>query len=86
MIFVIFLTLFDNYILWIALSETDRSTLAELQYRLLIFPSDAVSHQLASLTFGVVLGQTQEVWGDGDFLDVGQHEASLTIQNYWHWI
>ena len=73
-----------NYMLWIALSETDRSTLAELQYRLLIFPSDAVSPQLVSLTLGVVLGQTQEVWGDGDFLDVGEHEASLTSQSYWH--
>ena len=68
------------------MSETDRSTLAELQYRLLIFSSDAVSPQLARLTFGLVLGQTQEVWADGDLLDVGKHEASLTSQSYWHWI
>ena len=61
MIFVIFLTLFDNYILWIAVSETDRSTLAELQYRLLIFSSDAVGLQLVSLTLGDGLSQGQEV-------------------------
>ena len=61
MIFVIFLTLFDNYILWIAVSETDRSTLAELQYRLLIFPSYAVGLQLVSLTLGDGLSQGQEV-------------------------
>ena len=47
--------------LWIAVSETDRSTLAELQYRLLIFASDTVSSQLVSLTLGDVLGQGQEV-------------------------
>ena len=61
MIFVIFLTLFDNYILWIAVSETDRSTLAELQYRLLIFASDAVSSKLVILTMGDGLGQIQIV-------------------------
>ena len=55
------LSIIMNYMLWIAVSETDRSTLAELQYRLLIFFSDAVSLQLVRLTFGVVLGQTQEV-------------------------
>ena len=43
------------------MSETDRSTLAELQYRLLIFPSDAVGLQLFSLTLGDVLPQGQEV-------------------------
>ena len=50
-----------NYMLWIALSETDRSTLAELQYRLLIFPSDAVCHQLVSLTLCDGLGKGKEV-------------------------
>ena len=55
------LSIIMNYMLWIAVSETDRSTLAERQYRLLIFFSDAVSLQLVRLTFGVVLGQTQEV-------------------------
>ena len=70
--------------LWIAVSETDRSTLAELQYRLLIFASDTVSSQLVSLTLGDVLGQCQECGADRYFLDVGQHEASLAGQRYWH--
>ena len=66
--------------------ETDRSTLAELQCCLLIFASDAVSPQQVSLALSDVLGQTQEVRADSDPLDVGQHEASLTSQSYWHWI
>ena len=70
--------------LWIAVFETDRSTLAELQYRLLIFASDTVSSQLVSLTLGDVLGQCQELGANGDLLDVGQHKASLTGQSYWH--
>ena len=47
--------------LWIAVFETDRSTLAELHNRLLIFSSDAVGLQLVSLTLGNGLGQGQEV-------------------------
>ena len=74
----------SNYMLWIAVFETDRSTLAELQYRLLIFASDAVSSKLVILTMGDGLVQIQIVWGDGDLLDVGQHEASLAGQSYWH--
>ena len=50
-----------NYIVRIAVSETDRSTLAELQYCLLIFASDAVAAELLGLALGDVLGQTQEV-------------------------
>ena len=72
------------YILWIAVSQTDRSTVAELQYLLLIFASDAVYPQLLSLALSDVLIQTQEVRADSDPLDVGQHEASLAGQNYWH--
>ena len=63
------------------MSETDRSTLAELQYCLLIFGSDAVRPELVSLALGDVLGQAQEV---GGLLDVGQHEAALASQSYWH--
>ena len=74
----------ENYMLCIAVFETDRSTLAELQYRLLIFSSDAVSFHLVSLTLSDVLGQTEEVGADGDLLDVGQHEASIAGQSYWH--
>ena len=66
------------------MSEADRSTLAELQYCLLIFPSDAVGPELVSLALGDVLGQTQEVGAHGDLLDVGQHEAALAMQGYWH--
>ena len=66
------------------MSEADRSTLAELQYCLLIFASDAVALQLLSLALGDVLGQTQEVGAHGDLLDVGQHEAALASQSYWH--
>ena len=51
----------SNYMLWIAVFETDRSTLAELQCCLLIFASDAVSSELVSLTLGDVLPQGQEV-------------------------
>ena len=64
--------------------ETDRSTVAELQYCLLIFASDAVTLQLLSLTLGDVLSQTQEVGAHGDLLDVGQHKAALASQGYWH--
>ena len=78
--------MFKIYILWIAVSQTDRSTVAELQYFLLIFASDAVYPQLLSRALSDVLGQTQEVRADSDPLDVGQHEASLTSQSYWHWI
>ena len=70
--------------LWIAVSETDRSTLAELQCCLLIFASDAVSPQQVSLALSDVLIQAQEVGADVDLLDVGQHEASLAGQSYWH--
>ena len=66
------------------MSEADRSTLAELQYCLLIFASDAVGPQLVSLALGDVLGQAQEVGAHGDLLDVGQHEAALASQSYWH--
>ena len=66
------------------MSEADRSTLAELQYCLLIFASDAVALQLVSLAVGNVLVQTQEVGAHGDLLDVGQHKAALAIQGYWH--
>ena len=76
--------MFKIYILWIAVSQTDRSTVAELQYFLLIFASDAVYPQLLSLALSDVLIQTQEVRADSDPLDVGQHEASLAGQNYWH--
>ena len=76
----------SNYMLWIAVFETDRSTLAELHNRLLIFSSDGVGFHLVSLALGDVLGQTQEVGADGDLLDVGQHEASIAGQSYWHWI
>ena len=55
------LSIIMNYMLWIAVSETDRSTLAELQYRLLIFASDAVSSKLVILTMGDGLGQIQIV-------------------------
>ena len=72
------------YISWIAVSQTDRSTVAELQYRLLIFASDAVYPQQVSLALSDVLIQAQEVGADGDPLDVGQHEASLAGQNYGH--
>ena len=70
--------------LWIVVSEADRSTVADLQYRLLIFVSDAVSSQLVSLTLGHVQWQTQEVRADGHLLDVGHHEASLASQGYWY--
>ena len=66
------------------MSEADRSTLAELQYCLLIFASDAVASQLVSLALGDVLGQAQEVGAHGDLLDVGQHEAALASQSYCH--
>ena len=66
------------------MSEADRSTLAELQYCLLIFASDAVHPELASLALGDVLGQAQEVGAHGDLLDAGQHEAPLAGQSYWH--
>ena len=72
------------YILWIAVSQTDRSTVAELQYFLLIFASDAVYPEQVSLTLSDVLIQAQEVGADVDLLDVGQHEASLAGQSYWH--
>ena len=51
----------EKYIFRIAMTEADRSTLAELQYRLLVFPSDAVSPQLVSLALGFVLAQTEEL-------------------------
>ena len=66
------------------MSEADRSTLAELQNCLLIFASDAVGPQLVRLALGDVLGQAQEVGAHGDLLDVGQHEAALASQSYWH--
>ena len=66
------------------MSEADRSTVAELQNCLLIFASDAVALQLVSLALGDVLSQTQEVGAHGDLLDVGQHEAALAMQGYWH--
>ena len=66
------------------MSETDRSTLAELQYCLLIFGSDTVASQLVRLALGDVLGQAQEVGAHGDLLDVGQHEAALASQSYCH--
>ena len=66
------------------MSQTDWSTLAELQCCLLIFASDAVSSELVTLTLCVVPGQTEEVGADGDLLDVGQHVAPLPSQSYWH--
>ena len=66
------------------MSEADRSTVAELQYCLLIFASDTVALQLVSLALGDVLCQTKEVGAHGDLLDVGQHEAALASQGYWH--
>ena len=66
------------------MSEADRSTLAELQYCLLIFASDAVRPELASVALGDVLGQAQEVGAHGDLLDVGQHDAALASQSYRH--
>ena len=66
------------------MSEADRSTLAELQYCLLIFASDAVRPELVSLALGDVLGQAQELRAHGDLLDVGQHDAALACQGYWH--
>ena len=46
------------------MTQTNRSTLTELQYRLLIFLSDAVSPQLVSLALGDLLAQTEEVRAD----------------------
>ena len=64
------------------MSEADRSTLAVLQYCLLILASDAVGPELVRLALGDVLGQAQEVRAHGDLLDVGQHEASFAGQRY----
>ena len=66
------------------MSEADGSTLAELQYCLLIFASDAVCPQFLSLALGDVLGQTQEIRAHGDLFDVGQHDAALACQSYRH--
>ena len=66
------------------MSETDRSTVAVLQYCLLIFASDAVGPELLRLAPGDVLGQAQELRAHGDLLDVGQHDAALASQSYWH--
>ena len=66
------------------MSQTNRSTVAELQYLLLIFSSDAVSPEQVSLALSDVLIQAQEVGADVDLLDVGQHEASLAGQSYWN--